>query len=179
VVRLNCNANVEVNGELEVRGEPHGGTMAAMLPVKFELNRRFDVAPRVLWDELVDWPAHGAWIPATTIEGEGGDPNEVGYTFTAWTGFRPVALEDRMRVTRCDWDDASQTGVCDVDKLGRVLGGGAGFTVRADGSGSTIEWREDVTVPYLPKFLAPIGAFVGKIGFGLALRSLAKVLARR
>jgi len=150
-----------------------------MLPVTFELTRRFDVPVRVLWDELVDWPAHGAWIPATTIEGEGGDPNEVGYAFTAWTGVRPVALEDRMRVTRCDWDEATQVGVCDVDKLGPVLGGAAGFTVRPDGSGSTIEWREDVTLPYLPAFLAPVGAFVGRIGFSLALRNLAKVLARR
>jgi hypothetical protein len=107
-----------------------------MAPVRFELSRRFDVPVRELWDELVDWPAHGAWIPATTIEGESGDPTAVGYTFTAWTGFRPVALEDRMRVTRCDWDEAAQTGVCDVEKLGPVLGGGAGFTVRADGAGS-------------------------------------------
>ena len=84
-----------------------------------------------------------------------------------------------MRVTRCDWDEAAQTGVCDVEKLGPVLGGGAGFTVRADGSGSVIDWREDVTVPYLPKFFAPVGAFFGRIGFQLALRSLAKVLARR
>ena len=131
-----------------------------------------------LWDELVDWPAHGEWIPATTIEGEGGDSNEVGYTFTAWTGFRPVALEDRMRVTRCDWDDDAQAGVCDVEKLGPVLSGTAGFTVRADGSGSVIDWREDVTVPYLPAFVAPVAAFVGRIGFRLSLRSLAKVLAR-
>lgn len=150
-----------------------------MMPVKFELSRRFDVHVRVLWDELVDWPAHGAWIPATTIEGEEGDPAAIGYTFTAWTGFRPVALEDRMRVTRCDWDEAQHTGVCDVEKLGPVLGGTAGFSVSADGSGSVIEWREDVTVPYLPPFLAPVGAFFGRIGFTLALRSLAKVLARR
>jgi len=150
-----------------------------MTPVRFELSRRFDVPARTLWDELVDWPAHGAWIPATSIESEPGDPTEVGYTFTAWTGVRPVALEDRMRVTRCDWDDAAQVGVCDVDKLGPVLGGGAGFTVRASGAGSTIEWREDVTIPYLPAFLAPVAAFFGRIGFQLALRSLAKVLARR
>jgi hypothetical protein len=153
-----------------------------MTPVRFELSRRFDVPARTLWDELVDWPAHGAWIPATSIEGEHGDPTPptaVGYTFTAWTGFRPVALEDRMRVTRCDWDDAAQVGVCDVEKLGPVLGGAAGFTVRASGAGSTIDWREDVTVPYLPGFLAPVAAFFGRIGFQLALRSLAKVLARR
>jgi len=134
---------------------------------------------RELWDELVDWPAHGAWIPATTIDSEPGDPTAVGYTFTAWTGFRPVALEDRMRVTQCDWDETTQVGVCEVEKLGPVLGGRAGFTVRVDGSGSAIDWREDVTVPYLPRFLAPVAAFFGRIGFQLALRSLAKVLARR
>lgn len=147
--------------------------------VQFELIRPFDVPARVLWDELIDWPAHGVWIPATTIEAEPSDPTAVGYTFTAWTGFRPVALEDRMRVTRCDWDDTAQIGVCDVDKLGPVLGGAAGFTVRADGSRSVLEWREDVTVPYLPGFLAPVGAFAGRIGFSLALRGLAKMLARR
>jgi hypothetical protein len=150
-----------------------------MARVHFELSRSFDVSARVLWDELVDWPAHGAWIPATTIEGESGDPTAVGYTFTAWTGFRPVALEDRMRVTGCDWDDTAQTGVCDVEKLGPLLRGTAGFTVRTEGSRSTLEWREDVTVPYLPGFLSPVGALAGRIGFSLALRSLAKVLARR
>jgi hypothetical protein len=84
-----------------------------------------------------------------------------------------------MKVTRCDWDDTAHTGVCDVEKLGPVLGGTAGFTVRSDGSGSVLDWREDVTVPYLPAFVAPVGAFFGRIGFKLALRSLAKVLARR
>lgn len=150
-----------------------------MASVRFELSRRFDVPVREVWDELIDWPAHGAWIPATTIEGDSGDPTAVGYTFTAWTGFRPVALEDRMRVTRCDWDESAQTGVCDVEKLGPVLGGGAGFTVRADGAGSVLDWREDVTVPYVPGFLAPVAAFFGRTGFQLGLRSLANVLARR
>jgi hypothetical protein len=112
------------------------------------------------------------------VEAEPGDPTEVGYTFTAWSGVRPVALEDRMRVTRCDWDDAASTGICDVDKLGPILGGSAGFTVRPDGSGTMLAWREDVTVPYLPNFLAPVAAFAGRLGFRLALRGLDKVLAR-
>ena len=150
-----------------------------MASVQFELSRRFDVSARELWDELVDWPAHGAWIPATSIEGGPGESSAVGYTFTAWTGFRPVALEDRMRVTRCDWDDAGQTGTCDVEKLGPLLGGTAGFTVRSGPTGSVLDWREDVTVPYLPGLLSGVAAFVGRVGFTLALRSLAKVLARR
>jgi len=149
-----------------------------MLPVKFELTRRFDVPVRELWDELVDWPGHGAWIPATTIEGDDGDPTAVGYTFTGWTGIRPVALEDRMRVTRCDWNDDDAAGVCDVEKLGPLLRGTAGFTVRTDGAGAVLDWYEDVQVPYLPRFLAPVAAFAGRMGFTLALRSLDKLLAR-
>ena len=149
-----------------------------MARVHFELTRRFDTQVRVLWDELVDWPGHGAWIPATTIEGEAGDPTEVGYTFTAWTGFRPVALEDRMRVTRCDWNDDDAAGACDVEKLGPLLRGTAGFTVRADGDGSVLDWYEDVEVPYLPGFLAPVAAFAGRVGFTLAIRSLDKLLRR-
>lgn len=153
--------------------------MTPMASVQFELSRHFDVPVRELWDELIDWPAHGAWIPATTIEGGEGDPNDVGYTFTGWTGIRPLALEDRMRVTRCDWDDAGQTGTCDVEKLGPVLGGTAGFTVRSGATGSVLDWREDVTVPYLPGFLSGVAAFFGRVGFTMALRRLAKVMARR
>jgi hypothetical protein len=152
-----------------------------MARVRFELSRRFDVPVRALWEELIDWPAHGAWIPATTIEATttASDPTTVGYAFTAWTGLRPLALEDRMRVTRCDWDDATDSGACDVEKLGPVLRGTAGFSVRADGTGSVLDWYEDVTVPYLPGFLSPLAALGGRLGFTLALRRLAKVLARR
>ncbi|HYN33653.1 MAG TPA: SRPBCC family protein [Ilumatobacteraceae bacterium] len=149
-----------------------------MARVHFELTRRFDAPVCKVWDELVDWPGHGAWIPATKIEAEPGDPTAVGYTFTAWSGFRPLALEDRMRVTRCDWDETAGTGVCDVDKLGPVLGGSAGFTVRTDGAGTILIWREDVTVRYLPGFLAPVAALAGRVGFRMALRGLDKVLAR-
>jgi hypothetical protein len=153
--------------------------MAPMASVQFELSRRFEVPARQLWDELIDWPAHGAWIPVTTIEGASGDPSAVGYTFTAWTGLRPVALEDRMRVTRCDWDEAAQTGTCDVEKLGPVLSGTAGFTIRSESGGSVLDWREDVTVPYLPGFLSGVAALFGRAGFTVALRRLAKVMRRR
>lgn len=164
--------------------------MGDVIRAQFRLSRRFDVDPRELWDELVDWPAHGDWIPATTIVAEPGVTTSVGYTFTAWTGFRPIALEDRMRVTRCDWDETARIGVCEVEKLGPVLVGGAGFTVapplavgggspRAEASGAVLEWREDVTVAYLPRFLSPIATFAGRSGFALALRRLAKTLERR
>jgi hypothetical protein len=147
-----------------------------MARVRFDVNREFHAPVRAVWDALVDWPSHGAWIPATTIEADPGDPTAVGYTFTGWTGVRPVALEDRMRVTRCDWDEESTVGVCAVEKIGPVLGGSAGFTVRPTATGTLLEWHEDVTVPYLPGFLAPLAELVGRLGFGLALRSFAKHL---
>jgi hypothetical protein len=150
-----------------------------MARVRFELTRRFETSARELWDELVDWPGHGAWIPATTIEGTDGDPTQVGYAFTAWTGLRPIALEDRMRVTRCDWNAPDERGVCEVEKLGPILRGTAGFSVRADGTASVLVWYEDVAVPYLPGFLSPVAASGGRLGFTLALRRLAKVLTPR
>lgn len=149
-----------------------------MARVKFDVTRRFDAAPRRVWDELVDWPAHGAWIPATRIDAGEGDPTAVGYTFTAWSGYRPFVLEDRMRVARCDWDDGRRTGVCAVDKLGPVLGGTAGFTVRPDGDRSVLEWHEDVTVTHLPNLLSPLAARIGAVGFAAGFRSLDRVIRR-
>lgn len=150
-----------------------------MARVSFEVIRRFECDPRRVWDELVDWPGHGAWIPMTTIDPGAGDPTEVGYTLTAWTGIRPLAIEDRMRVTRCDWDEVEHTGVCSVDKLGPLLGGSAGFTVSSDGDGALLEWNEDVTVRYLPRVLAPVVRVMSAAGFKLALRSLDRVLQTR
>jgi hypothetical protein len=154
--------------------------------VRFTVTRHVDADARRVWDELIDWPGHGAWIPATRVESHSdGAPTDVGYTFTAWTGVRPLALEDRMQVTACAWDDDTKTGSCTVDKLGPVLHGEAGFTVRpaastttTDGRGATIEWREDVTVRFLPRLLSPIATIVGRLGFTMALRSLARQLAR-
>lgn len=147
--------------------------------VHFEVVRVIDAPVQVVWESLIDWPAHGDWIPATTIETEGGDPTAVGYTFTGWTGVRPLALEDRMRVTRCDFDDATTTGVCEVEKIGPVLGGMAGFSVSPSPSGAVLIWREEVTVPYLPQFLAPLAALGGRIGFALALGGFARHLRTR
>lgn len=150
-----------------------------MAHVQFEVVRSFDEAARVVWNELVDWPAHGAWIPATRVEMGSGDPTAVGTEFTGYTGYGPLVLTDHMRVTRCDWDESTTSGRCEVDKLGPVLQGSAGFTVEANGSGAVVTWVEDVTVPYVPQFVAPIVARAAAMGFGFSLRKLAKILRER
>lgn len=149
-----------------------------MAAVRFEVRSSFDAPPRRVWDEMIDWKGHERWIPATRVEIDPGDPTAVGATFTAFTGYGPLTLEDRMRVERCAWDDAASTGDCEVEKLGPVLRGRAGFTVKPEGGGSVVVWLEDVTVPYVPGFASPLVAKAGALGFRLGMRKLAKLVER-
>lgn len=155
-----------------------------MADIRFEVQHRFATSSQRVWDELVDWKRHEQWIPATTMDVEPGDPTEVGRELTARTGFGPLALPDRMRVVRCDWDDAAESGDCVVEKLGPVLRGRAGFTVvpasdAAPGeSGCVLDWFEDVTVPYVPQFVAPVGGWIGAFFFRQGMRKLERVIRR-
>ena len=146
--------------------------------VRFEVRTSFDAPPRRVWDEMIDWHGHGRWIPATRMEVAPGDPTAVGAELTAFTGYGPLTLEDRMRVTICSWDDDESIGRCEVEKLGPVLQGRAGFTVVPEGSGAAVVWLEDVTVPYTPGFTGPIIAKLSSIGFRSAMKQLAKIVER-
>lgn len=148
-----------------------------MAQIVFTVTHRFNAGPRVVWDEMIDWPAHSAWIPATRVEVHDGLGQEVGETFTGYTGYGPLMLVDRMKVTAIAWDESESHGMCDVEKLGPVLRGRAGFTVTPEGTGSRVDWYEDVTVPYLPQFLAGIANKLGATGFAFGMKKLAKVIA--
>ncbi|MGA9277523.1 SRPBCC family protein [Ilumatobacter sp.] len=148
-----------------------------MVTIRFDVRHRFDHPADVVWAELVDWRRHADWIPFTTIDIEDGDPTEVGRELTARTGFGPLALVDRMRVARCDWDAARSAGDCVVDKVGPVLHGRAGFTVEPDGSGCALDWFEDVSVRHVPQFVAPLGAWIGAFFFRQGMGRLAKKLS--
>lgn len=147
-------------------------------PVRFEVRTSFDAPPRRVWDEMIDWRGHEAWIPATRMEVPDIDPTAVGTEFTASTGYGPLSLVDRMRITRCAWDEATSTGDCEVEKLGPVLRGRAGFTVEPDGDGCVVTWVEDVTVPYVPGFGSAVVAKLGASGFRLGMRRLARIVER-
>ena len=150
-----------------------------MTPVRFEVVVEFDSPPREVWDELVDWKGHEAWIPATRVEVDGDDPTAIGATFVAWTGLGPLALEDRMKVTECAWSEPTDSGTCEVEKLGPVLRGRAGFTVEPSSQGARVTWLEDVRVPRLPRLLSPVAARLGALGFRFGMWRLNRLLARR
>ena len=150
-----------------------------MARVCFEVVHRFEVPTETVWDALIDWSFHAEWIPMTRVEIGPEDPACVGATFTAWTGPRPLALEDRMRVTVLDWDPNTRSGTCEVDKLGPVLKGRAGFTVVPADNGSEMRWIEDVSIRRLPKLLAPAVGRLGAAGFRHGLRRLDRLLPGR
>ncbi len=151
-----------------------------MARITFDVHHRFAHDARTVWDDLVEWKAHENWIPMTRVDDGDGPPTEVGHEFTAWTGLGRLSLEDRMRVTMCEWDAATSSGECAVDKLGPVLHGTAGFTVTPDGDdASTLDWFEDVTIRFVPQFLAPVVAKLGAMGFKQGMRGLDKHLGSR
>jgi hypothetical protein len=147
-----------------------------MADVDFHVRHEFPVPPDRLWDEMIDWQRHERWIPMTRVDVTSDDASTVGGEFTAYTGIGRVALPDSMRVTELDWDDATRSGRCTVDKLGPILFGTAGFTVEPTTTGSAIDWFERVDVKYLPGFLGPVATKVGSVGFRQGMKRLAGVL---
>ena len=91
-----------------------------MAKIHFDVRHHFDQPTKVVWDELIDWERHADWIPATKMEVKPGDPTEAGYEFTARSGFGPLALVDTMRVLSCTWNDAGESGDCQVEKIGPI-----------------------------------------------------------
>ena len=149
-----------------------------MAVVRFNVVVDFRSPSRDVWDELVDWKGHEAWIPATRVEVDGEDPSAVGSTFTAWTGVGRLSLEDRMRVVECVWTPGTESGRCQVEKLGPILRGHAGFSVTPISGGARVDWDENVTMARLPRLLAPVAALIGSAGFRLGMWRLNRLLSK-
>lgn len=135
--------------------------------VGFEVELRVKAPPRDVWDLLIDWKAHESFIPATRVEFETDEVDAVGTVFTAFTGYGPLTLEDRMRVTQLEWDDKANEGHCEVDKLGPLLSGTASFTVSEAAQGATVTWAENLTVDKIPAGFGPVVGFGAGLGFRL------------
>jgi len=151
-----------------------------MASIEFTVSHDFAAPARIVWEEMIDWPSHAKWIPATRMEVDSDDYRVEGATFTGYTGLGKLSLVDRMRISVIEWDEATTKGTCEVEKLGPVLQGRAGFDVSANADGgSTVHWFEDVTVPYLPGFLAPIVSKLSALGFSFGMRRLAGIVAKK
>ncbi|HNV10329.1 MAG TPA: hypothetical protein PKN27_03225 [Propionibacteriaceae bacterium] len=123
---------------------------------------------------LTDWDAHSAAIPLTTLRHEGSP--RVGQRFVARTGVRRVGFDDVMVVVAlrppAGDEPGDESGVTEVRKEGRVIGGDVAWTVTPLAIGSLVEWRQHLTVGWLPDVLDPVVGFVGRAAYSSGLRRI-------
>lgn len=132
----------------ESRGRP------TLMPT-LQLRREIAAPAQVVWDAVVDWPAQGAWMLATTVRVVGGDGRSVGSELAAYSGVRPVGFLDTMVIT--EWDPPRR---CVVGHTGRFVRGDGIFEVHPRGEQSCVFlWREDLDLP---------GGVLGRLGWPLA-----------
>lgn len=129
---------------------------------QFEIVRVVDLTPVEAWARVTRWERHGAYVPLTTIT-----TTELG--FVARTGVGPVGFDDPMEIV--EWDEP---GYCKLVKTGRLVQGWAEIEVSAEGAGSRVVWREEISVRGVPRFADPI---VKKSSEALFSRVLDGVLA--
>jgi len=138
--------------------------------VVFDVDIEVPLSSQEAWDRLNDWPSHGKWIPLTRIDVDRADPKK----FVAYSGIRPLVLEDRMHQLTEQFDGT--TGDSTVAKLGPILVGEARFAVKPGPSPTSgvVSWREDVAVKWLPRFLTAPVAFAAKQAFASSIKKMAK-----
>ena len=140
-----------------------------MADVRFLVTRELDLPARAVFDELVDWRGHAAWVPLTRViieQGDGGPAT----VFVATSGIGPFALPDRMRVDALD----AEAMTVRVTKIGPVLTGTVDLSVTPlPQNRCRLDWAEEIRVPYLPQLLARPVAAAARLGFGAALSRLA------
>ncbi len=144
-----------------------------------------------VWALMTDWPAHGRWVPLTTVRvltplAGGVGARFVGHSSLAVVGLDRLGFDDPMEVTL--WRPPSGTGPgrCEVRKLGRVVTGTAAFDVvptpTADGTPLTrVVWEEDIGISprALTRFLGPLVSLAGRLAFTATLRTMGRELTAR
>lgn len=130
----------------------------------FSVTREVRAPARDVWDLLVDWPRHSAWVPLTVLRVDEHGGHGVGSTMVARSSLGPFGFDDVMRVVA--WrppsgDDA--VGRVRIDHEGSVVGGVAEIEVRpVTANRCTATWWEDVDL--LPGLPAPIARTIALLG---------------
>jgi carbon monoxide dehydrogenase subunit G len=130
-----------------------------------------------VWDRLTDWESHSNWIPGTTVTVTK-RTNGLGTEFIGATRLGPLVFDDPMTVSEFT-PPTNGTASCTVTKTGLVLGGTAGFTLKATGTNATrLDWFEDVHLKPAVTFwwTAPFVFAIGTVAFRSALNKFAATL---
>lgn len=129
---------------------------------------------RACFDHLVDWDAHSAAIPLTTLQYDG-EPR-LGQRFVARTGVGRIGFDDIMVVDLYRPPTGDQPGalpgVVEITKQGRVVGGTVGWTVTPTPAGCDVTWTQHLVIGWLPRWMDPLVGTIGRRAYGLGLRRL-------
>jgi Polyketide cyclase / dehydrase and lipid transport len=141
--------------------------------------RQVGADPGRVWSLVTDWPAHGRWIPLTTVTIDRDSPvtKGVGTRFTGRTALGPVGFDDPMTVTEWQPPVDGSAGRCRVVKRGRWLTGWAEIEVQPVSDGSRLIWVEDVRPRWTPRLADRVVSRVGRLLFDRTLRQLARELS--
>lgn len=155
---------------------------------RFTAEVEVDAPAAVVWDRLVDWSAHGRWVPLTEVRlltprGDGVGARFVGRTSLAAVGLPGVGFDDVMTVTEWSPPTGSRPGRCAVRKTGRVLRGTAAFDVVEvgpagdDSPGRTrVVWVQEVLLPpvALTRPFDRVVALLSRLAYTSVLRKLVR-----
>ncbi len=134
-----------------------------------EVVARMDVAapPQAVWDKLVDWQSHQAWMVLTRVEPTTAERVGVGAGIVGVTGVGRLAFRDPMTVTA--WQPPpAQVARCEVVHIGPIVRGAGAFEVEATPTGSRVVWSEWVRLPF---------GLLGDVGW-LAIRPVTALFLR-
>lgn len=139
--------------------------------ITFLVRTRSVLPPTQVLERLFDLEAHTVVIPFTRVHHDR-TGLRAGARFTARTGIAAVGFDDRMRVEV--WEPPTQQGPARVviTKLGPWLFGRIEVLIRADASGTGIEWRQELTVRGLPRALEPVVAVALTRAYAAVIRQL-------
>jgi hypothetical protein len=163
----------------------HDTVSGSFSMARFTVVQEVRAAASVAWTVLVDWPRHGDWVPLTTVRIVTPRPDGVGAGFVARTGVGRLGFDDPMTVVAWEPpegdDPGAAPGRCEVVKSGRVVHGGAVFTVTpSSGRHCRVTWTEDVTVSprRITRFAEPVVALAGRLAFAATMRAFARDVER-
>jgi Polyketide cyclase / dehydrase and lipid transport len=125
------------------------------------------LSPAAAWSRLVDWPAHGRYVPLTRITVSPPGGSGPGTVFVARTALGRFGFDDPMEIV--NWDPPR---FCRIEKRGAVMLGWAELSVAPLGTGSRSTWREDAVPAKLPRFASGLSTVSGRLVFGRVLRRL-------
>ena len=129
------------------------------------------------WRRVLDLRAHTAVIPLTTVTGDAMGASDLvdGSRFVARTGLGPVGFDDVMVVDSIVPPTPTTAGRARIRKDGKVVRGAIDLSVTPTAAGSTVVWRQQISVRGVPAVLDRVVATVARAAYGTALR---KLLAR-